>query len=157
MTPTDMGKLWDFLGQTWGSKFYEQYGLKPNEAWSAMLGDVSTEAARFAARNLIAGGSAFPPTLPEFTAEAVKYRALSASRALPNPGAHWEDREAAASAQVRQFATYGAYDAWRLAQKPKPAAHPAPGSPDWWYLHRLAIQDAATRNRRVGSQSMAGF
>ena len=72
MTPNDMRGLWRLLGQTWGAKFVEQYGTEPNEAWVAMLNEIDTESARAAYRALVLSGSAFPPTLPEFLAEARK-------------------------------------------------------------------------------------
>lgn len=74
MNAEQLRGLWNLLGQTWGSRFLEQYGTQPNEAWSAALAHVSPEAARHALKGLIGEGSAFPPTLPEFISWAKKYR-----------------------------------------------------------------------------------
>jgi hypothetical protein len=60
------------LGQTWGARFVDQYGTAPNEAWTAALACIGPEAARDAFKALIASGSGFPPTLPEFVAAARK-------------------------------------------------------------------------------------
>jgi len=68
----EMAKLWSLLGQTWGSKFIDQYGPNPNEAWQGVLAQTDLGAARDALRALIYAGSPFPPTLPEFLAEARK-------------------------------------------------------------------------------------
>ena len=86
-----MHGLWRLLGQTWGSRFAEQYGTAPNEAWAAMLAEIDTEAARTAYRALVLSGSPHPPTLPEFLSEArkaVRDRAIAARNAaalLPPP------------------------------------------------------------------------
>ena len=72
MTPHEIRGLWNLLGQTCGSRFLEQYGTQPNEAWSAFLENVDPMAARQALRMLVLEGSAFPPTLPEFVAAARK-------------------------------------------------------------------------------------
>ena len=77
MTPQQIKALWTLLGQTWGNKFLDQYGVEPNEAWSATLAHVSTEAARYALKQLIGEYSPFPPTLPEFIGWAKKYRESS--------------------------------------------------------------------------------
>ena len=74
MKPKDMNALWRLLGQTWGSRFVEQYGTAPNEAWAAMLAEMDPEYARTAYRALVLSGSPHPPTLPEFLAEARKAR-----------------------------------------------------------------------------------
>ena len=74
MTPTEMRGLWNLLGQTWGAKFFEQYGTEPNDAWSAFLADRPIDAAKYALRGLVMEGSPFPPTLPEFMAWARKWR-----------------------------------------------------------------------------------
>lgn len=66
--------VWRLLAQTWGAKFLEQYGPRPNEAWSAAMANVSPEAAKHALMKLIDSGTPFPPTLPEFIAHAKKYR-----------------------------------------------------------------------------------
>lgn len=73
MTHAEIAQLWKLLGQTWGAKFLEQYGTKPNDAWSAMLAGVTPEGARAAFAGLVQAGSPFPPTLPEFVAEARKW------------------------------------------------------------------------------------
>jgi hypothetical protein len=73
MTPIEMKGLWDLLGQTWGSKFYEQYGPNPNDAWGMALTHTSIEAAKYALGKLIEGGSPFAPTLPEFMVFARKW------------------------------------------------------------------------------------
>jgi hypothetical protein len=70
MTPRDMAGFWNLLGQTWGSRFIDQYGPNPNDAWAACLASVPVDVARDALKKLIAGGSPFPPTLPEFIALA---------------------------------------------------------------------------------------
>jgi hypothetical protein len=74
MNTAEIGMIWSLLGQTWGAKFLEQYGPKPNEAWSAALASVEPDAAKYALTKLIDSGSAFPPTLPEFVVWAKKYR-----------------------------------------------------------------------------------
>lgn len=76
MTPTEITKLWDFLSQTWGNKFLEEYGKKPNDAWRMALANVEPEAARFAIRGLIHEGQPFAPTLPEFIGYCRRYRPL---------------------------------------------------------------------------------
>jgi hypothetical protein len=73
MTPIEMKGLWDLLGQTWGSKFYEQYGPQPNDAWGMFLSGTTIHAAKYALRKLVEGGSPFAPTLPEFMAHARKF------------------------------------------------------------------------------------
>jgi hypothetical protein len=67
-----MAKLWGLLSQTWGARFIDQYGPNPNEAWQGVLAQTDLDAARDALRALIYAGSPFPPTLPEFLAEARK-------------------------------------------------------------------------------------
>jgi hypothetical protein len=74
MTPEQTKHLWRLLGQTYGSKFAEQYGPMPNEAWSAMLENITPEQAKHALHKLIHAGSAFPPTLPEFVAMVKTFR-----------------------------------------------------------------------------------
>jgi hypothetical protein len=73
MTPIEMKGLWDLLGQTWGSKFYEQYGPQPNDAWGMALAHSSIDAAKYALTKLIEAGSPFAPTLPEFIVHARKW------------------------------------------------------------------------------------
>jgi hypothetical protein len=73
MTPIEMKGLWDLLGQTWGSKFYEQYGPQPNDAWGMFLSGASIDAAKYALRKLVETGQPFAPTLPEFMAHARKW------------------------------------------------------------------------------------
>jgi hypothetical protein len=70
MTHEQMKHLWRLLGQTWGSKFAENYGPAPNEAWLAALASFSTGDCKYALQKLILEGSPFPPTLPEFIAHA---------------------------------------------------------------------------------------
>ena len=84
MTPQEMKGLWDLIGQTWGSKFYEQYGPSPNDAWTMALNASSREAAMYSLKKLIEGGSAFAPTLPEFMVFARKFDRDCAPRYLPN-------------------------------------------------------------------------
>lgn len=74
MTKSEILLLWEFLAQTWGAKFLEEYGAKPNQAWSMALANVEPAAAKLALNILINGGSAFAPTLPEFIAATKKYR-----------------------------------------------------------------------------------
>ena len=74
MNAEQIAALWVLLSQTWGTKFIDQYGKKPNEAWTMALTGMPIEAARFALKELIREGSAFPPTLPEFIAQARRYR-----------------------------------------------------------------------------------
>ena len=76
MNSSEMLALWNLLLQSWGQKFAEQYGAKPNDAWTAMLAKVEPDAARYAFTQLIGAGSPFPPTLPEFVAWAKKYRPI---------------------------------------------------------------------------------
>jgi hypothetical protein len=76
MNAAEIGMIWRLLGQTWGAKFLEQYGPNPNEAWSAVLGNIDPDAAKYALTKLVDSGSAFPPTLPEFVAYAKKYRPI---------------------------------------------------------------------------------
>lgn len=66
MTPEQLKHLWRLLGQTWGSRFAENYGPTPNEAWSAALESITVDAAKYALRKLVLSGSPHPPTLPEF-------------------------------------------------------------------------------------------
>lgn len=73
MNDREIRELWNLLGQTWGSKFLEQYGTEPNVAWSAFLGAITPDAARRALRALVLEGSPFPPTLPEFVALARRH------------------------------------------------------------------------------------
>lgn len=70
MTPEQLKHLWRLLGQTWGSRFAENYGPTPNEAWTAALESITTDAAKYALRKLVLSGSPHPPTLPEFLALA---------------------------------------------------------------------------------------
>lgn len=85
MTPEQTKHLWRLLGQTWGAKFAEQYGPAPNEAWSAALASISSDQAKHALGQLIQSGTPFPPTLPEFMAEARKHKPIAATeRLLPN-------------------------------------------------------------------------
>jgi hypothetical protein len=74
VTPAQIDSLWTLLAQTWGAKFLDQYGVKPNDAWSMTLENLSPQAGRYALTALIQEGSAFPPTLPEFIVAARKYR-----------------------------------------------------------------------------------
>jgi hypothetical protein len=74
MTHEQMKHLWRLLGQTWGSKFAENYGPAPNDAWQAALQSISPDQAKHALKMLIQAGSPFPPTLPEFMADARRYR-----------------------------------------------------------------------------------
>ena len=76
MNAAEIGMIWSLLGQTWGAKFLEQYGPKPNEAWSAALANLEPDSAKYALTKLIDSGSAFPPTLPEFVVWAKKYRPI---------------------------------------------------------------------------------
>jgi hypothetical protein len=80
MTPQEMKGLWDLLAQTWGSKFYEQYGPSPNDAWTMTLANTSRDAAMYAMRKLIETGSAFAPTLPEFMVHSRKWDRDNAPR-----------------------------------------------------------------------------
>jgi hypothetical protein len=80
MTPQEMRGLWDLIGQTWGSKFYEQYGPSPNDAWTMALAASSRESAMYSLKKLIEGGSAFAPTLPEFMVFARKWDRDNAPR-----------------------------------------------------------------------------
>jgi hypothetical protein len=75
MTPAQIDSLWTLLAQTWGAKFLDQYGVKPNDAWSMTLANLQPQQGRHALTSLINEGSAFPPTLPEFIAAARRYRA----------------------------------------------------------------------------------
>jgi hypothetical protein len=75
-----MKGLWDLLAQTWGSKFYEQYGTEPNDAWTMTLANTSRDAAMYAMKKLIEGGSAFAPTLPEFMVFSRKWDRDNAPR-----------------------------------------------------------------------------
>lgn len=74
MTPAQIDSLWTLLAQTWGAKFLDQYGVKPNDAWAMTLANLGPQAGRHALTELIREGSAFPPTLPEFIAYARKWR-----------------------------------------------------------------------------------
>jgi hypothetical protein len=76
MNANEIAKLWEFLAQTWGNKFLEEYGAKPNDAWSMALAGIEPLAARFAVRQLINLGQPYAPTLPEFIAHAKRYRPL---------------------------------------------------------------------------------
>lgn len=70
MNQQEISTLWTLLGQTWGAKFFEQYGSRANEAWSAGLASIPAEQAKGALFKLIGSGTPFPPTLPEFMALA---------------------------------------------------------------------------------------
>lgn len=74
MTQPELLTLWRLLGETWGNKFLEEYGPRPNEAWTAALREVEAGACIQALRALIAEGSAFPPTLPEFLKQARRFK-----------------------------------------------------------------------------------
>ena len=74
MNATEITLLWDFLSQVWGNKFLEEYGRRPNDAWTAALADVSIDAARHAVKGLIKEGEPFAPTLPQFLAYCRRYR-----------------------------------------------------------------------------------
>jgi hypothetical protein len=76
MNANEIAKLWEFIAQTWGNKFLEEYGAKPNEAWSMALSSIEPLAARFAVRQLIQLGQPYAPTLPEFISHAKRYRPL---------------------------------------------------------------------------------
>ena len=109
MTPHELKGLWDLLGQTWGSKFYEQYGPSPNDAWTMALTSASREAAMYALKKLIEGGSPFAPTLPEFMVFSRKFDRDCAPRYLPNgtmffgtPPVAEIDRKPADPEKVRQ-------------------------------------------------------
>lgn len=84
MNTRELKGLWDLLGQTWGSKFYEQYGPNPNDAWTMALSAASREAAMYALKKLIEAGSPFAPTLPEFMVFARKWDRDCGPRYLPN-------------------------------------------------------------------------
>jgi hypothetical protein len=73
MNPEQIRQLWNLLLQSWGQKFAEQYGAEPNDAWTAMLASTEPSAAGAAFKALVLSGSPFPPTLPEFLAEARKH------------------------------------------------------------------------------------
>lgn len=93
MNPQQIETVWALLAQTWGSRFLDQYGTRPNDAWQAMLANVEPDAARAAYQALVLSGSPHPPTLPEFLAEARRFartRTLAARNAevlasLPPP------------------------------------------------------------------------
>jgi len=88
MTPEQIRQLWNLLLQSWGQKFAEQYGAEPNDAWTAMLAATDPSAAGAAFKALVLSGSPFPPTLPEFLAEArkhVRQQAVVAMNVLPTP------------------------------------------------------------------------
>lgn len=91
MTPREVDAIWDLLSQTWGAKFIDQYGPRPNDAWSGMLEAVDCDSARAAYRALVLSGTPFPPTLPEFLAEARNHvrkqirEADTAQHLLPPP------------------------------------------------------------------------
>jgi hypothetical protein len=74
MNAAEILHLWEFLAQTWGNRFLEEYGAKPNNAWSMALAGIKPDAAKLALSVLIREGSGFPPTLPEFIAAASKWR-----------------------------------------------------------------------------------
>lgn len=74
MNSQEIVALWRLIGQTWGTRFLEQYGSDPNEAWSEVLSQVDAIAARSALRSLVMEGSPHPPTLPEFVAVAKRHR-----------------------------------------------------------------------------------
>ena len=84
MTPQEMKGLWDLLAQTWGSKFYEQYGPSPNDAWTMALASTSRDAAMYALKRLIEEGSAFAPTLPEFMVHSRKWDRDNCKRITPD-------------------------------------------------------------------------
>lgn len=53
-----------------GAKFYEQFGPQPNDSWRDTVGELDAAQVREALRKIRNGGSAFPPSLPEFVALA---------------------------------------------------------------------------------------
>jgi hypothetical protein len=150
MTPQELVGVWALMGQTWGAKFLEQYGDRPNTAWSSALLPLSLDAAKHSFTRLLQDGSGFAPTLPEFVKHASQYRPESYIKALPSASSRrWQDIQADASDAVTQFRTYGQYENWRASQKNKPA-HPTPDSADWLYLHHLALTQAYEQNQRIG-------
>lgn len=152
MTQTEMHTVWMFLAQTWGAKFLDQYGKAPNEVWTAAMTAMSPEAARHAIKALIGGGSAFPPTLPEFVAAAAEYRPPQAERpAIARPPGYeptLSELRLSASPEIAAFRTYAEYEAWREAKSKRGVRppHPVRDSHDWLYLNRLAVE--AIRQRR---------
>ena len=78
MNAQQISAFWTYLAQVWGAKFFEQYGEKANDAWSAMLSKISPEQAKWALQKLIDGGSPFAPTLPEFYALARTHKPMRA-------------------------------------------------------------------------------
>lgn len=155
MIITQIHGVWDALAQTFGTRFYEQYGERPNEAWTAALASMTPDAAMCALQALISDGVEFPPTLPQFVSLARKWRPEQGLRpALPNPGRREptiEELRRNASPEVGAFATYRDYERWRDAHtsKGKRPPHPEPQSPDWLYLQRIAWLAAAAHNRQV--------
>lgn len=91
MTLDQTKQLWRLLAQTWGSKFTEQYGPTPNEAWSAALENASVGEAKYALHKLIDEASPFPPTLPEFIGYVRKARRPSQVRHDANGRAYLGD------------------------------------------------------------------
>lgn len=156
MNQQQTSQVWSLLGQTWGAKFLDQYGANPNDAWTAALSHVRPEAARHAIHRLIKDGSAFAPTLPEFIAAADDYRPESSTSALPGP----TTREPT-TAELRMAATFASefneyrdYERWRdtNTKQGKRPPHPTPHSPDWEYLHRLALIQASKQNAAAGRE-----
>lgn len=85
MSPSEIDQVWNMLAQTFGKQFLENYGPRPNEAWTAALEAMQFHQATHAWREIVKGGSAFPPTLPEFAAAARRWRPPPAepNRAIP--------------------------------------------------------------------------
>ena len=104
MTPAEMGKFWELLGQTWGARFFDQYGKAPNDAWTAMLTRVPSDVGRAVLMKLIHGGSPFPPTLPEFLALAKTVRPATVHPILTHQKPPMTD----AQVEARRREMYGA-------------------------------------------------
>lgn len=95
MTPNELAKLWDFLSQTWGNKFLEEYGKRPNAAWSMALKDIPVDVARYAVLGLIREGQPYAPTLPEFIGYCRRYREL------PSPAPQLEHKPTMSRERLR--------------------------------------------------------
>jgi len=158
MMPPEMLSLWNLLVQSWGQKFAEQYGIRPNDAWQGMLAHVSTDAAMHAFKRALRESPTFPPTLGDFLAWSQDYRPPAAKALQSDSHCGYqqttEELRRNASSDVSAFATYRDYERWRDAHavKGKRPAHPEPSSPDWLYLNRLAWADAAANNRRTSAE-----
>lgn len=59
-------RLWKRFGEMFGDRFFTQYGAKPNDSWREAVKELRGDQVREALTKIRNGGSAYPPSLPEF-------------------------------------------------------------------------------------------